>query len=110
MDRRIVAPLAVYGHEVVYVSDEIPGSSDDDVLAFAYQTASILITEDKDFGDLVFDSRRSTTGIILVRMAGVRLNTRQDLILSFIEAHGKELSGNISVVTPAGVRIRKITP
>ena len=46
--------LAGLGHDVSAVSEIAPGASDEDLLALAYNEQRVLITDDKDFGELVY--------------------------------------------------------
>lgn len=57
------------GYDASYVLEEIPGATDNEVLAKAYKENRILITEDKDFGELVFRLRKDVIGIILLRFS-----------------------------------------
>ena len=59
--RRLLASL---GHDVVSAQDTDPGASDETVLALALHDQRVLITEDKDFGELVFVRRLSHPCII----------------------------------------------
>jgi predicted nuclease of predicted toxin-antitoxin system len=65
-----VAALREQGHDVAWVRTDAPGSSDRNVLARAQAEDRLIITFDKDFGELAF--RRglpSSSGIILFRIA-----------------------------------------
>ena len=48
-----MASLTNLGHDVVSVRDRNPGAADDALLALAYEEERVLVTEDKDFGELV---------------------------------------------------------
>jgi predicted nuclease of predicted toxin-antitoxin system len=52
-DAGIVASLRASGHDVSYVPEQQAGVSDDEVLQTAFLESRILLTEDKDFGELV---------------------------------------------------------
>ena len=54
IDQSVVAGLRAEGHQVFAVSDMEPGVTDDVVLALANERNALLVTEDKDFGELVF--------------------------------------------------------
>lgn len=54
------------GHDVLYVLERKQGVSDDEVLIEAYNEGRILVTEDKDFGDLVYRLKKPSRGIILI--------------------------------------------
>ena len=54
VDKQIVDRLRQDGHSVWYVAEMEPGISDDEVLTIANQENAILLTADKDFGELIF--------------------------------------------------------
>ncbi len=60
VDRQIVDALRGDDHAVLYVTEMDPGISDDEVLDKAEKGSAILITADKDFGELVFRQQRIT--------------------------------------------------
>jgi len=65
-----VDTLRLYGHDVAWVRTDAPGSSDQQVLEWARTDDRILITFDKDFGELAFRSRLpASSGIILFRIS-----------------------------------------
>ncbi|MGH6683883.1 MAG: DUF5615 family PIN-like protein [Pseudolabrys sp.] len=72
VDECIDAALVVYlrgaGHDVVYMAEIAPAASDANVLARARRDGRLLLTEDKDFGDLVFRRRSQVPGIVLLRL------------------------------------------
>lgn len=56
------------GMDLVWVRDTMPGATDEAVLATAVAEGRVLVTFDKDFGELVFDlGRTASPGIILLR-------------------------------------------
>jgi len=64
IDAQIVEKLRENGYTVLYIRELDPGISDDEVLNLANQNSAVLITNDKDFGELVFRLRRVTAGVI----------------------------------------------
>lgn len=64
----LVERLRAAGHDVSYMAEAAPGTSDTAVLQRAHDEARVLLTEDKDFGDLVFRSRLAAPGIVLPRL------------------------------------------
>ena len=54
VDAQIVEGLRTSGHEVIYFAELAPGTEDRDVLAVANGSQALLLTADKDFGELVF--------------------------------------------------------
>ena len=62
------------GHDVTHVLEKIAGATDDEVLLAAYDEGRILLTEDKDFGELVYRLKKPSRGIILLRASFKMLN------------------------------------
>ena len=73
VDRQIVEELRRDGHNVAYVAEMDPGISDDAVLSVANNMTALLVTADKDFGELVFRRRQINAGVLLIRLAGLSL-------------------------------------
>lgn len=71
VDRQIVERLRQIGHQVLYIAEMEPGISDDEVLERANDNEALLITLDKDFGELVFRQAKVNAGVILVRLGGL---------------------------------------
>jgi predicted nuclease of predicted toxin-antitoxin system len=109
MDAAIVDRLRQEGHQVWYVLEMEPGIPDEEVLALANQEGAILITADKDFGELVFRLRSITTGVILIRLAGLSTVAKGDIIIMAIQEHELELFTAFTVLSPTSIRIRKLS-
>jgi len=107
VERQIVRRLRADGHAVSYVAELDPGLSDDDVLAEARRLHAPLITNDKDFGELVFRQRLASAGVVLLRLAGLSLASKARTVASAVREHGDELGGAFTVITPGTVRIRR---
>jgi hypothetical protein len=65
----IVRALRSDGHVVEYIAETAPGIADPDVLDAANATEAVLLTADKDFGELVIRLRRLSHGVVLYRLA-----------------------------------------
>ena len=58
IDRQIVEQLGEEGHTVFYVAEMDPGISDDSVLSLANEKDAVLITADRDFGEMIFRQKK----------------------------------------------------
>ncbi len=67
VDRQIVEGLRVQGNNVLYIAEMSPSISDNEVLALSNRHRGLLITSDKDFGELVFRQGLISYGIISER-------------------------------------------
>lgn len=107
VDRQIVDSLRRCGHDVLYVAEMEPGISDDAVLDLANREGAILVTADKDFGELVFRFGRFAPGVILLRLAGLSSARKGEIVTAAISQHVEELPCAFVVVTSTMVRIRR---
>lgn len=106
VDQQIVKRLRQEGHTVLYVAEMEPGISDDEVLNLANQETAILLTADKDFGELIFRQGRISAGVILLRLAGLSQESKKEAVASVIRVHADKLQQAFAVITPGVVRIR----
>ena len=107
LDLSVVARLREAGHQVLAVAEMEPGIPDDVVLDRANAEAAMLLTEDKDFGELAFRQSLVHHGVILVRLAGLPGTRKAAILIHLLEEHRLELPGSFTVVSPGMVRIRK---
>ena len=61
----VIGALRAHGHDVVSVAHSFPGATDEVVMQSAHAPNRILITEDRDFGELVIRQRRPIMGVVL---------------------------------------------
>ena len=103
----MVRALRADGHDVTAVSESIPGSDDRDVAFVAARQQRVLLTEDKDFGWLVFVSQAESSGVVLIRYPGNARGALAESVLRLVRTHGQELPGSFVVVQPGHVRISR---
>ena len=84
-----------------------PGIMDDAVLMESRTSASVLITADKDFGELVFRQRQASSGVLLIRLWGLGPEVKAAVVSGAIQEHGQELLGAFAVLSPGNIRIRR---
>jgi predicted nuclease of predicted toxin-antitoxin system len=106
VDGIVVERLRQEGHDVVYVAELSPSISDEEVLRLANDRSALLVTADKDFGELVFRQGRVRAGVVLLRLAGVLNATKAEVVAEVFRDRGADLPGAISVISPGVVRIR----
>ena len=106
VDRSIVERLRSDGHQVEYVAELSPGISDEEVLRQANDRGVVLVTADKDFGELVFRYGLTHPGVLLLRLGGQIRQARCDIAARVIRDHASEVPGAFTVVTPDTLRIR----
>jgi len=91
-------------HEVFSVFEEARGMADDKILAKAYSEDWILITNDKDFGEMIFREKRSNHGVVFLRLRDERAVAKIDVIEKLLDRHKDQLVNTFVVVTETHVR------
>ena len=107
IDKPIVDALRNKGFDVIYILETNPGAEDDFILTLAYAQKRILITQDKDFGELVYRLKQAYYGVILIRLQGYAPDLKAEIITSLLLQHANELVGAFTVIQPNAIRIRK---
>ncbi|MCD6405226.1 MAG: DUF5615 family PIN-like protein [Planctomycetes bacterium] len=108
--RMAVEALVAAGHEVSWVRAEMPGADDRQVLAHAVKNGLVLLTFDKDFGDLAFLQRLPhSCGIVLVRTRLPSPELAAQRIVSVL-ASRTDWVGHFSVIDESGIRMRPLPP
>ncbi len=93
-------------HDVYSVADESRGWTDEQVLRKALAEERILITNDKDFGYLIFKNRMAHCGVILMRLEDETSGNKIAVLSGLLRGHGKSITeNNFIVVTETSIRI-----
>ena len=110
VDKQIVDRLRASGHTVLSIAELDPGIKDETVLSRSREMGALLITADKDFGELVFRQRLVHTGVLLIRLAGLTPQLKTELIDTALNSHYADLPLGFSVLSAQGLRTRKYYP
>jgi predicted nuclease of predicted toxin-antitoxin system len=106
IDFPIVRELRNAGHTVWAILEMSPGIDDDVVLDLANGYRALLLTADKDFGELVYRMRRVHQGVVLVRLPGVAPKDKATLVKEVVQGQAAELPHAFTVIARTSVRIR----
>jgi predicted nuclease of predicted toxin-antitoxin system len=104
----VIRELRVRGHDVLSAKESMQGKIDEVVLARAQDEQRILLTHDKDFGELAYRSKLpATCGVILFRLTGAdpAVDTRR--IIDAIESRS-DWPGHFAVVSDDKIRMRSL--
>ncbi|NCO35097.1 MAG: hypothetical protein GW893_14715 [Armatimonadetes bacterium] len=96
------------GHDVLSVKESMRGADDADFLARAQTEGRVLLTHDKDFGELAY--RRglpARCGVVLFRLSGAQPDADNWRILSVLQGR-EDWAGAFSVVTEDRLRMRPL--
>lgn len=108
VSRFVVEGLRAAGFDVDAIGTASQGASDEDVLAAAAREQRILITKDRDFGELVIRQRLEVGGVVLLELERLSNQAEADLVLSILTTNTDKLSGNLVVIEPGRARIRPL--
>ena len=108
VDAPIVEQLRQDGNDVLYVAEFDSGITDAEVLLSANRTQSLLVTSDKDFGELVFRRKLlSTHGVVLIRLAGLSSQRKAEVVSKAFHDRGQQFSEAFTVISPGRIRVRR---
>ena len=100
--------LRTEGHEVFSVYDEARGIGDETIIDKALAENWRLITNDKDFGELVFRERRKQHGGGGVRLSDERALNKINVLQSLLKNHADKLNDQFVTVTEKTVRFASV--
>ena len=104
----LVATLRSQGYYVTYIKESARGSLDPAILAAATQSNQLLITNDKDFGELVYHRGHAHSGVLLVRLSKLTVEEEAEEVARLVQEQGENLLGAFTVIKQRGKpRIRK---
>lgn len=108
LPRDTVSALREDGHDVSWVQTTRPGASDDDLLRIAVQEERIVLTFDKDFGELAFHvGLPASCGVILVRITPSSPRVVTDVVVRALRSRD-DWVGHFSVVEDSRIRMRPL--
>lgn len=104
-DFAVVRALRAAGHDVEAVAEVARGAKDPQVIQMARTGRCVLLTEDKDFGQLVFAGGERDVGVVFIRFPGPARSQLAAAILDLVDAYGDRLPDSFVVVEPGRIRI-----
>jgi hypothetical protein len=104
----LVGLLRDEGHDVLYISETVPGVPDERVLQQAAAQRRVMLTNAKDFGMLAFLQRMTSAGIVLMRMPRARSRAKAQHLLDVVARYATRLQAAMTVVEPHATRRRPL--
>ena len=102
----VVTCLRDEGHDVTAVAEVMPQADDEEILARAVSEGRIVVTNDKDFGELVYRSGWEHRGVVLLRLRDERAENKARMMKVALVQVGERLRNRYVVVTEAGIGVR----
>lgn len=107
-DFSVVIDLRLAGYDVVSITEQMAGADDETVIDFARSERRLLLTEDKDFGQLVFAAARQNSGVILIRYPASARSALSGAVLKLLSDSGESLYSRFAVLEPGRVRVTQL--
>lgn len=101
-DFSVVRALRAVGHDVLAVAEIASGSDDSIVMDIAFR---VLLTEDKDFGQLVYSHSEPSSGVIFIRYPASARKALPKAVVTLVSEAEIDLVGRFVVMSPGRVRI-----
>jgi predicted nuclease of predicted toxin-antitoxin system len=105
---RLVVLLREGEEDVAYMADVAPGAPDTELLERAVRESRLLLTDDKDFGELVVRGRHAVPGLVLMRIGTDDHGLRWQRLDAAIRRFGEGLFGRYTIIEEARFRYRPL--
>jgi predicted nuclease of predicted toxin-antitoxin system len=107
MGRGVAIALRLAGYDTAFVGETDPAMPDRDVLAWAVREERIVVTQDPDFGALVYRLGQPHAGVLFMRMPGADRIEKIRVLFLILEEHGAQLPGRFAVYEGGRLRLRE---
>ena len=98
--------LIASNYDVKTVRTIDPKLPDQTILQIASEENRIVVTMDKDFGEMVFRASQAHTGVLLLRLDEATSDEKVRVVAEIIQQHGDKMEGKFSVYQLGRLRIR----
>jgi predicted nuclease of predicted toxin-antitoxin system len=103
----VIRALRAAGHDVIAIAESSRGTPDERVMERAFDQGRVLITEDADFGELVYARGRPSAGVILVKFDRRTRNAKPVAVVEAVAKLGARLLDGFAVIAPGRVRLAR---
>jgi predicted nuclease of predicted toxin-antitoxin system len=107
-DYAIVSGLRAAGHDVISITETFSGAEDARVIDLASSQRRLLITEDKDFGQLVFSAAKQNSGVVLIRYPVFARAGLVETLVQLLLERGDALYSCFVVLEPGRMRLGRL--
>jgi predicted nuclease of predicted toxin-antitoxin system len=100
----VIRALRAAGHDVMAVVELAPGAEDDAIMEVAAREKRIFVTEDRDFGQLIYAAAKPASGVIMLRFPSRARAGLPATVVEMVARYGEKLANRFVVVQPGRVR------
>jgi predicted nuclease of predicted toxin-antitoxin system len=107
VSEKVESYLQKRGYDVKAVRSIGPRMKDSEIIKIAIAENRMLITMDKDFGELVYHCGQKHSGVLLLRMEDARGEEKKQAVSQILSEYGPAIKGAFCVYKDGRLRIRK---
>jgi predicted nuclease of predicted toxin-antitoxin system len=101
----VIRALRAAGHDVIAIAEISKGIPDEPVMERAFSERRVLITEDADFGELVYARGQPAAGVIFVKFHRRARRAKPGAVVKAVAKLGERLREGFAVIEPGRVRV-----
>ena len=101
----VISALRAAGHDVIAIAEIGKGTADERVIERAFSERRVLVTEDADFGELVYARGQPSAGVIFAKFHRRVRRIKPAAVVEAVAQLGERLRGGFTVVEPGRVRV-----
>jgi predicted nuclease of predicted toxin-antitoxin system len=105
IDKKLVIVLRNLDFEVEYVVETQFGRMDKDLLNHAFINNQVILTKDKDFGELIFKEELNTKGVVLIRLENVTSSERVEMTIQWFKKLNWDFETKFITITQNQARV-----
>jgi predicted nuclease of predicted toxin-antitoxin system len=106
----VAAWLGANGHDVFSAYDQAAGETDSNLLSRAVNEDRIVVTNDRDFGEMIHREGRIHRGVVFMRLHDERNANKIRVMEQVLATHADQLAGQFVVVTESHIRFAGGSP
>jgi len=107
VEYRIVIFLRELGFDALSVAEDFPTTADNQILTRAFREDRIVLTNDRDFGELIYRHQLPHKGVIFFRLRDEVASSKIERLKNLFSQHRTKLPGRFVVVTDHKIRFKK---
>ncbi len=108
IEAAIIEWLRTEEHDVTWAAELAPSTTDQQLLDFARYSACVVLTYDKDFGEIVFRRCQFAHGVALLRFSQGTQTEHLNLLQKHWPTIKSSISGSFIVASDNQIRIRAL--
>jgi len=108
LEYSIISFLREKNIDVVAVRDIMKGVSDSKIIEYAFENSLVIITSDKDFGELTFRLKRPNHGIILLRFSEDNIFEKANILWAALKKLGEDAVNKFVVIEKNSIRVKSL--